>query len=139
MPELGAILTAIITPFDAGGRVDEDAFVAVQQHVCATGSDGVDVGSPEMCQGITDFGGQLTGFGHVAVLQLLRQRFENGGVSARRFEQSFELGDFLLKIRTLPRHFVLDLIRLMREPFAEMSNVELPVSILLGTGGVWFG
>jgi len=41
MPELGAILTAIITPFDAGGRVDEDAFVAVQQHVCATGSDGV--------------------------------------------------------------------------------------------------
>jgi 4-hydroxy-tetrahydrodipicolinate synthase len=41
MPELGAILTAIITPFDADGRVDEDAFVAVQQHVCATGSDGV--------------------------------------------------------------------------------------------------
>jgi 4-hydroxy-tetrahydrodipicolinate synthase len=41
MPALGAILTAIITPFDADGRVDEDAFVAVQQHVCATGSDGV--------------------------------------------------------------------------------------------------
>ncbi len=41
MPGLGAILTAIITPFDADGRVDEDAFVAVQQHCCATGSDGV--------------------------------------------------------------------------------------------------
>jgi 4-hydroxy-tetrahydrodipicolinate synthase len=41
MPALGAILTAIITPFDADGRVDEDAFVAVQQHCCATGSDGV--------------------------------------------------------------------------------------------------
>jgi 4-hydroxy-tetrahydrodipicolinate synthase len=41
MPALGAILTAVITPFDADGRVDEDAFVAVQQHVCATGSDGV--------------------------------------------------------------------------------------------------
>jgi 4-hydroxy-tetrahydrodipicolinate synthase len=41
MPALGALLTAIITPFDADGRVDEDAFVAVQQHVCATGSDGV--------------------------------------------------------------------------------------------------
>jgi 4-hydroxy-tetrahydrodipicolinate synthase len=41
MPELGALLTAIITPFDADGRVDEDAFVAVHQHVCATGSDGV--------------------------------------------------------------------------------------------------
>jgi 4-hydroxy-tetrahydrodipicolinate synthase len=41
MSALGAILTAIITPFDGDGRVDEDAFVAVQQHVCATGSDGV--------------------------------------------------------------------------------------------------
>jgi 4-hydroxy-tetrahydrodipicolinate synthase len=41
MPALGAILTAIITPFDADGRVDEDAFVAVQQHCCSTGSDGV--------------------------------------------------------------------------------------------------
>jgi 4-hydroxy-tetrahydrodipicolinate synthase len=41
MPALGAILTAIITPFDADGRVDEDAFVAVHQHVCGTGSDGI--------------------------------------------------------------------------------------------------
>jgi 4-hydroxy-tetrahydrodipicolinate synthase len=41
MPGLGALLTAIITPFDADGRVDEDAFLAVQQHCCSTGSDGV--------------------------------------------------------------------------------------------------
>ncbi len=38
---LGRILTAIATPFDAEGRVDEDGFVALHQHVCAHGSDGV--------------------------------------------------------------------------------------------------
>ena len=55
MPALGAILTAIITPFDADGRVDEDAFVAVQQHVCATGSDGVVVaGSTGEAPTLTD-------------------------------------------------------------------------------------
>ncbi|MDX6666831.1 MAG: hypothetical protein QOK04_211, partial [Solirubrobacteraceae bacterium] len=27
MPELGAILTAMVTPFDADGRVDEEATV----------------------------------------------------------------------------------------------------------------
>jgi 4-hydroxy-tetrahydrodipicolinate synthase len=37
---LGAILTAIITPFDADGRVDEDAFVALMAHLAANGSDG---------------------------------------------------------------------------------------------------
>jgi 4-hydroxy-tetrahydrodipicolinate synthase len=38
---LGSILTAVVTPFDDGLNVDEDAFVAIQRHVCATGSDGV--------------------------------------------------------------------------------------------------
>jgi 4-hydroxy-tetrahydrodipicolinate synthase len=38
---LGAILTAIVTPFDADGRVDEAAFVALLHHVCESGSDGV--------------------------------------------------------------------------------------------------
>lgn len=38
---LGAILTAIVTPFDREGRVDEEAFVDLLGHVCATGSDGV--------------------------------------------------------------------------------------------------
>ena len=41
VPSLGRILTAIATPFDADGRVDEDAFVALHEHVCAHGSDGV--------------------------------------------------------------------------------------------------
>ncbi len=41
MPGLGAILTAIVTPFDAGGRVDDDAFVALMHHLAGQGSDGV--------------------------------------------------------------------------------------------------
>lgn len=40
MPGLGAILTAIITPFDAALRVDEDAFVDLMHHLAAHGSDG---------------------------------------------------------------------------------------------------
>jgi 4-hydroxy-tetrahydrodipicolinate synthase len=37
---LGAILTAIITPFDADGFVDEQAFVNLMHHLAANGSDG---------------------------------------------------------------------------------------------------
>ncbi|MGI8412517.1 MAG: 4-hydroxy-tetrahydrodipicolinate synthase [Solirubrobacteraceae bacterium] len=38
---LGAILTPIITPFDARGRVDEEAAVRVMHHVVDHGSDGL--------------------------------------------------------------------------------------------------
>src|SRR4051812_50129862 len=41
MADLGAILTAIVTPFDDDLRVDEDAFVDLLRHLCAHGSDGV--------------------------------------------------------------------------------------------------
>src|SRR3954454_570252 len=41
MPALGAMLTAIVTPFDEQGGVDEDAYVRVLHHVCEHGSDGV--------------------------------------------------------------------------------------------------
>ena len=41
MPRLGAILTAIATPFDDDLNVDEEAFVALLEYVCAHGSDGV--------------------------------------------------------------------------------------------------
>lgn len=37
---LGTILTAIVTPFDAQLRVDEEAFVALMRHLAAHGSDG---------------------------------------------------------------------------------------------------
>jgi 4-hydroxy-tetrahydrodipicolinate synthase len=38
---LGGILTAMVTPFDADGRVNEDAFVALLHHLLENGSDGV--------------------------------------------------------------------------------------------------
>jgi 4-hydroxy-tetrahydrodipicolinate synthase len=41
MPELGAILTAMVTPFDASGRVDEEAAAALMHHLVAHGSDGL--------------------------------------------------------------------------------------------------
>jgi 4-hydroxy-tetrahydrodipicolinate synthase len=37
---LGAILTAIVTPFDAYGRVNDEAFVALMAHLAENGSDG---------------------------------------------------------------------------------------------------
>ena len=40
MADLGAILTAVVTPFDAQGRVDEDGFVRLLQHLADNGSDG---------------------------------------------------------------------------------------------------
>src|ERR1700740_1452819 len=40
MPDLGAVLTAIITPFDERNRVNEEAFVALLRHLAENGSDG---------------------------------------------------------------------------------------------------
>jgi len=40
MTDLGVILTAIVTPFDASGRVNEEAFVALMRHLAENGSDG---------------------------------------------------------------------------------------------------
>ena len=40
MTELGTILTAIVTPFDADGRVNEESFVALMCHLAENGSDG---------------------------------------------------------------------------------------------------
>jgi 4-hydroxy-tetrahydrodipicolinate synthase len=39
-PELGTILTAIVTPFDEELRVNEEAFVALMRHLAENGSDG---------------------------------------------------------------------------------------------------
>jgi 4-hydroxy-tetrahydrodipicolinate synthase len=40
MLSLGSVLTAIVTPFDAGGRVNEESFVALMRHLAENGSDG---------------------------------------------------------------------------------------------------
>jgi 4-hydroxy-tetrahydrodipicolinate synthase len=41
MPDLGAVLTAMVTPFDADGRVDEEAAVALMNHLLDHGSHGL--------------------------------------------------------------------------------------------------
>ena len=41
MQDFGAILTAMVTPFDAQGRVDEAQAVALMHHLIAHGSDGL--------------------------------------------------------------------------------------------------
>jgi 4-hydroxy-tetrahydrodipicolinate synthase len=38
--DLGTILTAIVTPFDEAGRVNEESFVALMRHLADNGSDG---------------------------------------------------------------------------------------------------
>ncbi len=38
--ELGVLLTAIVTPFDAQGRVNEESFVALMRHLAENGSEG---------------------------------------------------------------------------------------------------
>jgi 4-hydroxy-tetrahydrodipicolinate synthase len=40
VPHPGSILTAIVTPFDVEGNVDEHAFVSLMQHLAGNGSDG---------------------------------------------------------------------------------------------------
>jgi 4-hydroxy-tetrahydrodipicolinate synthase len=40
MSGLGTILTAIVTPFDTEGKVDEESFVALMAHLAENGSDG---------------------------------------------------------------------------------------------------
>ncbi|MHB1538186.1 MAG: 4-hydroxy-tetrahydrodipicolinate synthase [Solirubrobacteraceae bacterium] len=40
MLKLGTVLTAIVTPFDASGAVNEESFVALMHHLAAHGSDG---------------------------------------------------------------------------------------------------
>jgi 4-hydroxy-tetrahydrodipicolinate synthase len=67
MPALGAMLTAIITPFDDNGGVDEDAYVRVLHHVCEHGSDGVVV-----C-GTTGEAPTLTDEEHLRVVELTVQ------------------------------------------------------------------
>ncbi|HEX3692080.1 MAG TPA: 4-hydroxy-tetrahydrodipicolinate synthase [Solirubrobacteraceae bacterium] len=66
---LGSILTAIVTPFDAQGRVDEQSFVALMGHLAEHGSDGFVV-----C-GTTGEAATLTDEEHLALIGLaVRER-----------------------------------------------------------------
>ena len=44
MPALGSLLTAMVTPFDTQGRVDEAAAVRLMHHLVEHGSDGLVIG-----------------------------------------------------------------------------------------------
>jgi 4-hydroxy-tetrahydrodipicolinate synthase len=66
---LGTILTAIVTPFDERGRVDEESFVALMAHLAEHGSDGFVV-----C-GTTGEAATLTDEEHLALIGLaVRER-----------------------------------------------------------------
>jgi 4-hydroxy-tetrahydrodipicolinate synthase len=62
--DLGAILTAMATPFDAQGRVDEEAAVRLMHHLLEHGSDGL-----VMC-GTTGEASTLTDEEHLGVIRL---------------------------------------------------------------------
>lgn len=61
---LGAILTAMVTPFDADGHVDDDAAVRVMHHLVEHGSDGL-----VMC-GTTGEASTMTDEEHLGVIAL---------------------------------------------------------------------
>lgn len=67
MADLGAILTAVVTPFDAQGRVDEDGFVRLLQHLAENGSDGAVVA------GTTGEASTLDDEEHIALIRLAVQ------------------------------------------------------------------
>ena len=67
MSDLGAILTAMVTPFDADLRVDEDATVRLMEHLVAHGSDGV------VACGTTGEAATLTDEEHLRVIELAVQ------------------------------------------------------------------
>lgn len=73
MADLGAILTAMVTPFDAQLRVDEDATVALLEHLLAHGSDGV------VACGTTGEAATLTDEEHLRVVELAVQTLNGRG------------------------------------------------------------
>jgi 4-hydroxy-tetrahydrodipicolinate synthase len=72
MAGLGTMLTALITPFDEQGNVDEDAYVRVLHHVCEHGSDGVVVA------GSTGEASTLTDEEHLRLVELTVQERPSG-------------------------------------------------------------
>ena len=71
---LGAILTAMVTPFDADGHVDEEAAVRVMHHLVEHGSDGL-----VMC-GTTGEAATMTDEEHLGVVGLIARELGDEGV-----------------------------------------------------------
>ena len=64
MIELGTVLTAIVTPFDAQGRVNEESFVTLMGHLAENGSDGFVVA------GTTGEASTMTDDEHLGLIEL---------------------------------------------------------------------
>jgi 4-hydroxy-tetrahydrodipicolinate synthase len=76
----GAILTAMVTPFDASGKVDEEAGVRLLHHLMGNGSDGVVVcGTTGEASTLDD--GEHLGFIKL-ILEEMRRSYPNGSVIA---------------------------------------------------------
>ncbi len=74
MSALAGLHTAMVTPFDPDGRVDEDAAVAMARHLLASGSDGLVV-----C-GTTGEAATLTDEEHLGVIRLIASEVGHDGV-----------------------------------------------------------
>jgi 4-hydroxy-tetrahydrodipicolinate synthase len=72
MPDFGSILTAVVTPFDGNGAVDESAFVTLLGHLAANGSDGVVVA------GTTGEASTLSDEEHLALIKLAADEAPDG-------------------------------------------------------------
>ena len=64
MRDIGAVLTAIVTPFEESGAVDEQSFVALMAHLAANGSQGIVVA------GTTGEASTLGEHEHLALIEL---------------------------------------------------------------------
>lgn len=74
MSALAGLHTAMVTPFDPEGRVDEEAAVAMARHLLASGSDGLVV-----C-GTTGEAATLTSEEHLGVIRLVASEVGDEGV-----------------------------------------------------------
>jgi 4-hydroxy-tetrahydrodipicolinate synthase len=73
--DLGSILTAMVTPFDADGRVDEDAAVDLMHHLIEHGSDGLVI-----C-GTTGEASTLTDDEHLGFIRLAVEEMRGTGAT----------------------------------------------------------
>ncbi|HEY6399412.1 MAG TPA: 4-hydroxy-tetrahydrodipicolinate synthase [Solirubrobacteraceae bacterium] len=97
-PSLGAILTAMVTPFDAQGKLDEEAAVRLMHHLVEHGSDGLVV-----C-GTTGEGSTLTDDERVRMIGLAVEEMAGrgtviAGVGANDTRHAVELTERATELR----------------------------------------
>jgi 4-hydroxy-tetrahydrodipicolinate synthase len=95
---LGAILTAMVTPFDAQGRVDEEAAVRLMHHLVDHGSDGIVV-----C-GTTGEVSTLTDDEHIGLIELAVEEMRDrctiiAGVGSNDTRHAIELTERATALR----------------------------------------